>query len=293
MKKYPVLKENEDFFISKNLNGLKGSRVKNVAYMKYDIKKAMFKYEFDSDKLSEACSEKLSYEIAKILGYKCAHIELAQDMNGKKGVLNFLFTKENEQHFDASEFLNITGKSRKEFYTLDNIQKVLNGIDKKLFLKFIKIMVFDALVGETDRHEENWGLTLHNNKYYTISPLYDNGTNLLREFKNEMFSKEYFLNPPRKDFEKYIWKGKACIYTTDKQKYKLFDLVKELLKREPTIVKKELRNLKKLTPRRIIYIVNRIPSNYITTKHKEFIIKYLLRRKEILQNLLEEGTKNE
>jgi serine/threonine protein kinase HipA of HipAB toxin-antitoxin module len=43
-----------------------------------------------------------------------------------------------------------------------------------LFSGFIGIMIFDALVGETDRHEENWGILKYQD-YYQISPLYDNG----------------------------------------------------------------------------------------------------------------------
>lgn len=48
--------------------------------MKNNIKNkefAIFKYE--KYQCTEACSEKLSYEIAKLLRYKCAKIELARD----------------------------------------------------------------------------------------------------------------------------------------------------------------------------------------------------------------------
>ena len=33
----------------------------------------------------------MSYEIAKVLGYECARIELARDTDGTLGVLNYLF----------------------------------------------------------------------------------------------------------------------------------------------------------------------------------------------------------
>lgn len=42
---------------------------------------------------SESCSEKMSYEIAKVLGYSCAHIELARDRKNNLGILNYLLTK--------------------------------------------------------------------------------------------------------------------------------------------------------------------------------------------------------
>ena len=53
----------------------------------------MFKYEREDYQCSKACSEKLSYEIAKILGYECARIELAEDEHNNLGVLNYFFLR--------------------------------------------------------------------------------------------------------------------------------------------------------------------------------------------------------
>ena len=61
---------------------------------------------------------------------------------------------------------------------------------------------FNALIGETDRHEENWGITSNSNNKYRISPLYDNGCNLLRYFKNTEYANKYYKN--HDDFFKYI-----------------------------------------------------------------------------------------
>ena len=75
----------------------------------------MFKYERTDYNCSEACSEKLAYEIAKILGYKCARIELALDENMVFGVLNYLFSNE-FIHMDTSAFLNKYESERKKYY---------------------------------------------------------------------------------------------------------------------------------------------------------------------------------
>lgn len=48
----------------------------------------------------------MSYEIAKVLDYPCAHIELAKDKKGKIGILNYLFIdKEKEEHHDAIDYI--------------------------------------------------------------------------------------------------------------------------------------------------------------------------------------------
>ena len=76
MEKYSIKTPKEDFrFLMDNTNA-KGSRVKKLI-IDNDGNKAFFKYEGKGYLVSEACSEKMSYEIAKILGYECARIELA------------------------------------------------------------------------------------------------------------------------------------------------------------------------------------------------------------------------
>ena len=103
-----------------------------------------------------------------------------------------MFVRPNSvEHSDAIAYLNIHDKDRSKFYTISNIKATLDKIDKSLFNDFLKIMLFDALVGEQDRHEENWGVKKINGKYM-ISPLYDNGCSLLKEFKDEKFAEKYY-----------------------------------------------------------------------------------------------------
>ena len=156
-----------------------------------------------------------------------------------------------------------------------------------LFYQFLKIMVFDALVGEQDRHEENWGI-IRNNGEYKLSPLYDNGCNLLREFYKQENAEKYYNG--LKDFEAYIRRSRTLICKKDGNKYKHFELIEELYNIYPNQIRKEIKNLEKLTDLKIENIVNRIPDDIITTKHKEYIIRYIKIRKQILQNIIKKGS---
>ena len=183
MRKYPIKILDKDFKILSYSYNTRGSRMKYlVVDCNYD--KAFFKYENANYNVSESCSEKMCYEIAKVLDYKCARIELAKDKKGNLGILNYLFVKDDIEHIDILSYLNKSEKERPKFYTISNIKKELDSLDLNLFSYFIKIMIFDALVGEQDRHEENWGISYIDNHYY-MSPLYDNGCSLLKDFKNE------------------------------------------------------------------------------------------------------------
>lgn len=283
MNKYPIKKVKKDFeFLDITIN-IKGSRSKKMAI---DNKgnKAIFKYQGLGYLSSESCSEKLCYEIAKILGYECARIEFAKDNEEVLGILNYLFVDiSNIEHIDAVSYLNKHSDERPIFYTISNIKKVLDNLDKNLFAQFIRIMVFDALVGEQDRHEENWGIRKIENKY-EISPLYDNGDSLLTNFKNDDFAKKYYEGT--RNFDNYIKNSKTLVYKEDnKTKYKHFELIEYLNENYRNIVQNEILNLKKLTNEKIEKIVNKIPDELLTDKHKEFIIIYLKKRRDLLLNI--------
>lgn len=291
MRYYKIKIETKDFNFINNDTILKGARRKKLGLDK-NKKITMFKYEHENYECSEACSEKMAYEIAKVLGYKCAKIEHAKDTENNIGVLNYLFSdREKSPHTDIVTYLNKESNERSEYYTVSNIKKTLDEIDKSLFQGFIRIMVFDALIGEQDRHEENWGITEKNGKY-SISPLYDNGDSLLREFKNKDMLKK-FQNGER-DFDAYINRSKTLIYKEDKKKrYKHFELIDFLNKNYHEMVKTEIDNLNKLTDNDIDLIVNRIPSELLTNGQKEYIICYLRKRRDILLNKIKGDENNE
>lgn len=272
-----------DFNFKQDEPIVRGSRKKMLAI---DNKKeiAMFKYEREDYDCSEACSEKLAYEIAKVLEYNCAKIELAVDNDNKIGVLNYYFSDRfNAPHTDIVAYLNKDTKERKNYYTISNIKSVLDNIDTDLFKDFIKIMIFDALIGEQDRHEENWGITEKQGKNF-ISPLYDNGDSLLREFRNTANARKYYDGI--KDFNVYINRSHTIIYKEDnKNQYKHFELIEYLYDNYPQYVIPEIDNLKKLNDEIIKELVNKIPNELLTNEHKEYIIMYLIRRRDILLNI--------
>ena len=283
MEKYEVKKSKIDFRFMKDEPIVRGSREKILA-VNNDNEMAMFKYEREDYDCSEACSEKIAYEVAKALGFECAKIDLAYDDFGKIGVLNYFFSnRTTTSHTDIVAYLNKDSSERNVFYTISNIKKVLDDINPNLFQGFIRIMIFDALIGEQDRHEENWGITEKDGKAY-ISPLYDNGDSLLREFKNPINAKKYYDGI--KNFDAYIKRSQTIIYKENNiEKYKHFELIQYLFDNYPSLVIPEIENLKTLNDELIEKIVNKIPDELLTSEHKKYIILYLIKRRDILLNI--------
>lgn len=280
MSKYSIKTPGRDFKFLGSYYNSKGSRRKRIVIDSYG-NMAFFKYEGKDYLVSEACSEKMCYEIAKILGYDCARIELAIDEQGNLGVLNYLFIDLGTiEHIDAVSYLNIHENQRSQFYTISNIKKKLDTLNVLLFRDFIKIMIFDALVGEQDRHEENWGIE-RTEQGYKMSPLYDNGCNLLREFRDESFAEKFYSG--KKSFDAYIRRSKTILYKENHSvQYKHFELIEYLNQIYHEDVQKELSNLILLTDKNIEIVVNKIPDELLTSRHREYIINYLKKRRDIL-----------
>lgn len=279
---YPIKKQEKDFVLMNDFI-TKGTRKKKVVWDKREKQVAFFKYEeYDC---TESCSEKMAYEIAKVLEYPIARIELAEDENGVIGILNYLFVNTKEvEHIDAVSYINQNNLKREQFYTIKNIKSCLDQLDIALFNQFLKILVFDALIGETDRHEENWGILI-GDEGYRISPLYDNGCNLLREFKDIKFAEKYYSG--QKSFDSYIERSRSLIYNEATQKtYTHLELIKELYKECPNIIQNEIDNISKLTDNEIDRIVQSIPNYLMLDKQKEYIIKFIKRRKEKLREII-------
>ena len=283
MDYYKIKIENKDFVELPIEITMGGTRRKKVVFDKESKKLAFFKYQ-RSNYSTENCSEKLAYEIACILGYDCAKIELGYDKTGEIGVLNYFF--ENHIYFKSIDLYLHTDEhqNRNEFYELNFIISVLNRIDYKLLPNFIKISVFDALIGEQDRHEENWGI-IQKNKLIKLAPLYDNGDSLLRDFGNDDFAVKYYDGI--KQFDNYILNSKTQFFLPNKnKKYKHFELIHELLNIDKKNTINEIKNLKKLTNDYIKGIVIKIPNECIKKQHKEFLILYLIKRRDKLLEMI-------
>ena len=73
-------------------------------------------------------------------------------------------------------------------------------INRERFIKdFFLLLCWDAFIGNTDRHEENWGLLWDSEiEQYRLSPFYDNGSSLTHNISEQ-------------DIERYRNNEKGCL----------------------------------------------------------------------------------
>lgn len=126
---------------------------------------------------------------------------------------------------------------RRNAYTLDIVIKALryyvkrNPKAKIVWEQFFDLLVFDALIGGTDRHYNNWGILekADDSHFIRLAPAFDNGISLLwkideygPKFKQDLITQR-FIKRPESMFKKSAG-GKYDLYEVLEALYSIPEL---------------------------------------------------------------------
>lgn len=128
-------------------------------------------------KNAEAFSEYYMAQIAQAMGFECVSYNLVEFHNQIVSACP-IFTNENEGYVPMYQCLQtkIPMQIARDKQAL--IQEILKVYDKQ---SFQDMMVFDALIGNIDRHLGNFGMIIDNNTNTLLrpAPIFDNGLSLM------------------------------------------------------------------------------------------------------------------
>lgn len=142
----------------------------------------------------EDWSEKIVAELAQALGVPTARVELAV-VDGRRGVVTPAFIRTPDQSFTPGNELlagrdpeySIGKTGQVPGYNLQAVRQVLEPYAAPeclpedvadAFAAFAGYLLLDALVANTDRHHENWGVVGAVEGPARLAPSYDHGTSL-------------------------------------------------------------------------------------------------------------------
>ena len=259
-------------------------------------------FKVSRENTGEDWSEKLSAEVASLVGVPHARVELAE-YNGVRGSasLSFVNPKDGTVLMHGNELLGrtVTGYDQKltyhqKLHTLDNIfsslielfelppemHTVKTAIQQQVVAgwwqpQLAGYFVLDALVGNTDRHHENWGVLLKlvpeekgGGRHMQVAPSFDHASSLGRELQDQ--KREQILRDGRID--RYTNKATGGIYLqTDNNKgARLLDVVAYGVEKFPNAFIPALNKVKAVPINDIAKLVDLIPSARMSGLAKSF-----------------------
>ena len=176
-------------------------------------------------------AEKIAAEVANVLGIPCARVELAR-FNDIVGSVTENIVPEDRDLIHGNEVLEIgipqsdvgIHNFRLSDHTLRNIWLALDhafesdhdAVEAKR--QFAQYMVLDAVIGNVDRHSENWGLLqLRSGTQLveSLSPSYDHGSSLGRELTDECRD-QHLSNG---SVGEYAERGRGGVYWSDADRH--------------------------------------------------------------------------
>ena len=201
-----------------------------------------------------------------------------------------VFIENQYPYYDKDKLEDTYSNSK---YSIQMIQNSLNGILE--MDKFYKIVIFDILIGNSDRHHSNWAILAKGTVYKTpedmldiffnsnMCPLYDNGSSLCAYEDNNNL--EIFFKDKMK-FEALVnTKSKSAIGWENERPIRHFELLKKIKDNAYELTVQYIEKIKtNINEENIDKILNEFDNNIISIDMKKLLKMYLLeRRKRMLE----------
>ncbi len=244
----------------------------------------------------ENWSEKVCCEIARRLSVPHAEYNLAL-WKTHKGVVTPTFVPENGRLILGNELLAhlyTDYDKEKRFgvkqHTVSVVMAVMRspgveapyGYNKPEELRnpasiFVGYLMLDALVGNQDRHHENWGLILGEDRKVTMAPTFDHASSLGRNEQDATRIERLNTKDEGRSIEKYVTKARSAFYEKSSSTNPLSTLetFREASKLEQRAAVYWLGKLRDIHSEEFERIFDYIPKTEMSNPSKEFALRML------------------
>lgn len=146
------------------------------------------------------------------------------------------------EYFEDKEFvdnINEDRRQRRELLTFDVIEEAMLHVHpvqgNELLVELVKLITFDAIVGNNDRHFYNWGvigdIKSNYNKKVEFSPIYDTARGLLWNTVESQIQQMYkqYKNGSKDQILAFLKKSKPRFSFIGNPKANHFELIEHLI----------------------------------------------------------------
>lgn len=233
----------------------------------------------------EVYAEKICSEIGKLINIQVMKVDLGCCWE-LPVVVAYNFVEPGEDLKEGGDFFetfqNDSGKpSLAPGYTYQRIKDIVSHYE--LIPQLLDMLVFDCLVANSDRHQDNWGICFRGNKV-RFAPLYDHGSSLgwnLQEKRVE----DLLLST--RSFEGFINRGKTLIGWNTAGKVNHFVLIANILNQNPEMVTRAIQKVHNISEDSLRQILEWMPISIMSEKRREFVIQLILKRKLRLERMVD------
>lgn len=297
MPEYPIVQVRSEEII-----GDEGMGSKPKFWFRRDEQRWLFKEARDGT--GEDWAEKVVAEVARVAGISAATVELAE-FGGRRGCacLSFANPDKAETLIHGNEILAgfVLGYDpKKKFHqsdhTLGNIATAIQRMfpekshQDSVLAELARYCVLDALVGNTDRHHENWGIVMQAahmeqaiEMTMQVAPSFDHASSLGRELLDE--ARSNILAQGR--IGNYARRGHGAIFqnTTDRRGVNPLELIDVGLRSFPDYFLPALQRLKGVPLQGLQNTVADVPLVRMTEVSKSFVKAFMTYTYDVLTKL--------
>lgn len=247
-------------------------------------------YKYPQPNTGQHWAEKIAAEIAEELEILHAKVELAL-FAGLQGSATESFARDGRELYHGNQVLagQVLGydpakRFRQSSHTLANIFAALDRVFRRpetaaaAKQRIAGYLVLDALVGNTDRHHENWGILVKRTpkgRMGMIAPSFDHASSLGRELLDDTPGKCRVRILKENRVGAYAENAPGAIYWDegDRRAIGPLELVRRAAAGYPDLFRPALRGLDNLEKESLERIVARVPTGWMSDAARQFAVE--------------------
>lgn len=293
--RYPIVEVKREWIVNPEDMGTK----KKIWYCNpRNTTKWLFKH--PRPDTGEHWAEKIAAGVASAIGVRHAKVELAT-FQGKRGSVTESFVCSNRTLLHGNQMLEVIiagydpeRRSHQSHHTLKNIWKVVEAVfvnperAREAKCTIAGYIVLDALIGNTDRHHENWGVLWQldgNGWMVDMAPSFDHASSLGRELMD--CRRDQLMEENR--VGDYAEKGHGALYWTGNKSRgpSPLELVRQATRNYPEFFRPVATNLASVGEDTVRQIVHLIPSGWMSSSERRFAITLMNDNYKKLREILQ------